>query len=175
MTDTIVTIVDRVPVMHGAQDPLIVARFWSKVDVRRPGECWPWQAKSVGKGGHGLFRPTREIGLVKAHRFAWEAVNGPLSDDRRLRHRCDNPPCCNPAHLIPGTQAENVADMHMRKRRRYRTRFSDADIAELRRRYLSCETQTEIAESVGCSPSYISMIIRGQRGAAVKKGIRNVE
>lgn len=32
-------------------------------------------------------------------------------------HRCDNPPCCNPARLYLGTQADNVADMTARRRR----------------------------------------------------------
>lgn len=159
--------------MNGTQDPLIVARFWSKIDVRRPGECWGWRAKSVGKGGHGLFRPSKSIPLTKAHRFAWEAVNGPIAEGRVLRHRCDNAACCNPAHLIVGTQAENVADMHMRKRRRYRTLLSDEQIVSLRERYLAGEPQSALAAEVGCSRSYISMIIRGVRGVAVQKGIRD--
>lgn len=166
-------LVDWRATVNGTQDPLIVARFWSKIDVRRPGECWPWRAKSIGKGGHGLFRPSKDIRLLKAHRFAWEVVNGPIQEGRILRHRCDNAPCCNPAHLILGTQAANIADMHMRKRRRYRTLLSDEQIAAIRDRYLAGETQKALADEVGCTPSYISMIIRGVRGASVQKGIRD--
>lgn len=159
--------------MHGTQDPLVVARFWSKVDVRRPGECWLWRAKSIGKAGHGIFRPAKDLPLIKAHRFAWEAVNGPIAEGRILRHRCDNAACCNPAHLIPGTQAENVSDMHMRQRRRYKTLLSAEQITELRRRYLAGEMQKDLAAEFGCTQSYISNLVNGKRGVAVEKGIRD--
>lgn len=159
--------------MNGTQDPLIVARFWSKVEVRRPGECWDWRAKSVGSGGHGVFRPSKSLPLVKAHRFAWEAAHGPIADGVILRHRCDNAGCCNPAHMIPGTQAQNVADMHMRRRRRYKTQFSDQQIIQIRERYLAGESQRSLAQEFECSQSYISMIVRGVRGVAAMKGIRD--
>lgn len=31
-------------------------------------------------------------------------------------HTCDNPPCCNPAHLYVGTRKQNVADAVERRR-----------------------------------------------------------
>lgn len=100
-------------------DPLVLARFWSKVAVGDPGECWPWQEKSRNEHGYGIFRPTKDSGVVKAHRFAWSTENGPIPAGEVIRHSCDTPPCCNPAHLSNGTQAQNIADMHERGRRVY--------------------------------------------------------
>jgi hypothetical protein len=32
---------------------------------------------------------------------------GPVPEGLELDHLCENPPCCNPAHLEPVTHAEN--------------------------------------------------------------------
>ena len=41
---------------------------------------------------------------------------GEIPPGEVVRHRCDNPPCVNPAHLAIGTQADNVADAISRDR-----------------------------------------------------------
>ncbi len=83
-------------------------RFWSFVDKSAgPDACWPWTGSRLK--GYGAFR--RYGNRRVATRIAWEYVTGaPPPDDLVIMHSCDNPPCCNPAHLKPGTDAENVAD-----------------------------------------------------------------
>lgn len=91
--------------------------FWSKVDRSAgDGVCWPWIG-SVGSGGYGQVR----VGgvLLKAHRRAWALANGePVGAGVVVLHTCDNPACCNPAHLKRGTQQENIADMKAKGRAR---------------------------------------------------------
>lgn len=94
-------------------------RFWVKVDkTGGPDSCWPWTAARHYKG-YGQFTWRVSYGVFEersAHRTAWELAHGPVLDGLHVLHRCDNPPCCNPAHLWLGTNAENNADM-MRKGR----------------------------------------------------------
>lgn len=92
-------------------------RLRAGVDVGTPDECWEW-TKARHPQGHGqLASGIRPRHIVYAHRVAWELANGrALKRGEVVRHRCDNPPCCNPAHLLVGTQADNVADMIERGR-----------------------------------------------------------
>lgn len=95
--------------------PITVARFWSKIQVGRDADCWPW------KGQEGYGRCKIDGRLYSPHRLAYELVNGPIPEGSGyhgtvVRHRCDNPACCNPAHLQIGTQSENMLDMVARGR-----------------------------------------------------------
>lgn len=101
------------------------ARFWSYVDRQsgpvKPGEpslCWTWSGYS-DKDGYGLIemKRLRRDGLSprasdtwRAHLVAYAIANGSLPDGLLVCHSCDNPPCCNPAHLWLGTPLDNARD-----------------------------------------------------------------
>lgn len=100
----------------------ILNRFWMKVAVGGPDECWEWTGKRktqvLGSGrryDYGVMRMPGPAGReveIRAHRFAWELTHTqPLGDDDTILHRCDNPPCVNPAHLRLGTHYDNMRDM----------------------------------------------------------------
>jgi hypothetical protein len=85
-----------------------IEKFWSQVDVRGPDECWPW--KTAKPGEYGVVS-LNGGGARIASRVALQISIGPLPNDILACHRCDNPPCCNPGHLFPGTHQQTMQDM----------------------------------------------------------------
>lgn len=106
-----------------------IARFWSRVLRGQTDECWPWQGARRSKraksrsGQYGIIAVDgRNYG---AHRIAYAiAKNGgvmlPPSSPFGINiicHSCDNPPCCNPDHLMIGTYKDNAEQRESRGRR----------------------------------------------------------
>lgn len=89
-----------------------------RVDGLTP--CWEYQGRRTfnktkpGARGYCQMRiagaPTPAV-----HRLSMLAFGGQLPLDLVL-HQCDNPICCNPAHLRDGSHTENMAERSERSR-----------------------------------------------------------
>lgn len=117
-------------------------RFWPKVDIGTPDDCWPWLGRT-DRGGYGNFWFNGRN--ITSHRFAWLAWRGSIQDQLCVCHHCDNRPCCNPAHFFLGTTQENTAD----KVRKGRQARGSATRPETRsrgsRQHLSKLTEEQVA------------------------------
>ncbi len=93
------------------------ARFWAFVDKEAAagpnGKCWGW--KGCLSRGYGQIWIAGK--MVLAHRYVFFLTHGywpkPVG-----RHSCDVPTCCNPDHIVEGTQLDNIRDKMKRGRHR---------------------------------------------------------
>lgn len=139
------------------------ARFWAKVD-KSGGEdaCWPWTGARC-PSGYGSF--CVEGRMSTASRYAYNWQYGDLVRELDVLHRCDNPPCVNPAHLFLGSAADNRADCvakgrHSHGERAGNAKLSNAQVAEVRRlRASEGLLQRDIAGRFGIHPSHVSRIV----------------
>lgn len=150
----------------------LLDRFWSKVEVRDPSDCWEWRGSRHAKG-YGQFNGLR------AHRFSYEVARGPIPSGMMVCHACDNPPCVNPAHLWLGTAADNQRDAFSKGRKVSPSagrvgelapdaRLTNAQATEIRARSAAGETQRALAREFGISEAAVYQIVRriSYRGAA---------
>jgi len=89
-----------------------IQRFWDYVD--KSGGCWLWLgAKGKGYDTYGRFNVRGRV--LRSSRLAYFITTGDWTH-LEIRHLCDTPQCVNPAHLVPSTHAENMADMKIKHR-----------------------------------------------------------
>lgn len=147
--------------------------FWAKVDVRGPDECWEW-AKARYRDNYGVLGLTKSDGrksTMRAHAFALVLTTGEDQGGRYALHGCDNPPCCNPAHLYWGDQKRNIRDMDERGRANRpiivgsahgNAKLNEDNVREMRSLYATgCYSQIKLADLYGVSQQVISCAIRG--------------
>lgn len=132
-------------------------KFWPKVDVRGPDECWEWKACIAGATGYGLIgKGGLGAGSEGAHRISYKLNIGEIPHGKVVMHTCDNRKCVNPAHLRLGTKLENTHDMMRKGRHRFQAprgeRSSLAVLTEDKVRFIRDNpdiSPTKMAEMMG--------------------------
>ena len=120
--------------------------------------CWEW--KSNAKGGGRDHRPYFTLNGRKrlAYRVAYEVYTGKKLGQRELaRHKCDNPRCCNPTHIEPGSHQDNMNDMKERERHGLPHHTVRAI-----RKAAQISTQEAVATLFGVSRETVSAIVNGR-------------
>lgn len=96
-------------------------RFLDKISIESPNGCWNWTGSRRNSGKYsqakyGSFRVGKTV--QAAHRVSYAYFNCIKLDELPsvVMHTCDNTLCVNPAHLIGGTQHDNVRDKLAKRR-----------------------------------------------------------
>ncbi len=141
--------------------------LWEKVDKSQlsPGGCWEWIGGKISAGYGVLYHLKQPI---YTHRLSYVIAYGAIPEGALIRHRCDNPPCVNPAHLLTGTKADNARDVvnrGMSSRKECRSaKLTEDKVLEIRALYATGEyTQRALGEQFGVDQALISRVIHRQR------------
>ncbi|MET8518144.1 HNH endonuclease signature motif containing protein [Streptomyces sp. NPDC005077] len=93
------------PSIQPAESSSLPERFWSKVQIGEPVDCWLWVgAKS--SNGYGNFKHADTF--TSAHRLSFADAYGSVPDGSVIDHLCQTRACVNPAHMELVSHAENV-------------------------------------------------------------------
>lgn len=106
----------------------VLVRIMDKVRIGPgPDACWVWIGGRTPTGygvtsdsvkrGAGDPAEARKSKLKMAHRLMYEILRGQIPPGKVICHKCDNPSCVRPGHLICATQADNVRDCIEKGRR----------------------------------------------------------
>ena len=161
--------------MSGKAIPL-ETRFWRKVAKGDDNVCWEWQGYRLRDGYGWVSTPigNRTASRVAAH---LSGLLEDLSSSLHVLHRCDNPPCCNPAHLFVGTNTDNVADRVAKNRSGNKplhgqengaSKLTDTQIRQVRGMYKFAQySQSQLARMFNVHQPHISRIVNGLRCGGV--------
>lgn len=128
-------------------------RFWSKVEIGPPDQCWPWVAcrkKQRGSGPrYGRFHWHRKT--QNAHRVAFILANGGINDSVCVLHKCDNHVCCNPRHLYAGSHKQNAQDRKQRifwsaGARNPNAKLTESQVRDIRQMFTAGATYRDVRE-----------------------------
>lgn len=145
--------------------------LWACVRRQERSHCWPYQAELV----HASAMPAewkQAILAGRGHWLAFKLVHGSVS--AHTDRKCNNPTCCNPAHLVSFDSREELlawrrrrSGMHVKTKVRHRWHAGHRNhrcglehpravltieqVWAIRRLHAQGLSQRDIAKRVGCS------------------------
>lgn len=134
--------------------------IWGRVDCGAADECWPFIG-ARNKKGYGQMR--LHCRQLQAHRLAFQVATGIDPGEMLVCHTCDNPPCCNPAHLFLGTKLDNNRDCKAKGRnltgsQHPMAKLTEAQAREIRMRRAAGEKGIDLAAEFGVTAALVSQI-----------------
>lgn len=140
-----------------------IARFWSKVKVGGPNECWECKENAIDKKAGGYGRIGVQGNLYLMHRLSWIVSFGEIKEGVFVCHKCDNRKCVNPNHLFVGTHNDNVQDMVTKNRNVIgesvpNSKLKEEDVIEIRNMLSQGISTREIAQKYKVNCATISKI-----------------
>lgn len=156
---------------HTRKFPTAAERWVRFVDEGPPEECWEWKGWRSPQG-YGRFNINGR--QTSAPRAAAIMAGMAVKPGLDVCHKCDNPPCVNPAHLYVGTRSQNLQDMADRGRhpkrglgeRDWSAKYSNADVEDWKASAANGESYKSIARRYGAHPTTISRTVRGLQRAS---------
>ena len=148
-------------------------RIQERIEYDTNGGCWLWPGGLAGTYGVIRIRPYGSSFAV--HRVAYWVERGPIPEGLQGCHSCDVRECCNPFHVFPGTQSDNLQDAS-RKGRLYLNRhnrefvgerhpaatLSNADVQAIRILHAKGFNAPYLAQRFGTSEGNVFKIAHGR-------------
>lgn len=128
-------------------------------DVDSATGCWEWRGERMPITLRArVYTPS---GRKYVYRLTYEATFGPIAAGLVACHKCDNPGCVNPQHIVPDTQAHNMSMMAARGVARPGRDTTDE---ALRHRIATLYatgliTQTQISRAFELSPTTVAKYV----------------
>ena len=151
-----------------------ISYFWERVSPTDNNGCRLWTGAATTRGyGHVVFNGTVYI----CSRIVALLTHGKPESGQVARHEvCENPPCCEPLHILWGTHSQNVQDTirhgrpwaigncpdKQRGEKNHQAKLTQENV-EIIRELKGELSQREIALLFGIKQPAVSRIQRGER------------